>query len=53
MTKYDGLIEKVYYDPSGYGTAQEIHKDANKIDRTITIHIVRAWFERNVEGKTS
>ena len=28
MTKYDGLIKKIYYDPGGYGSVQETYKDA-------------------------
>ena len=28
MTKYDGLINKIYYDPGGYGSVQGTYKDA-------------------------
>ena len=28
MTKFDGLIKKIYYDPGGYGTVQETYKEA-------------------------
>ena len=51
MTKYDGLIKKIYYDPGGYGSVQETYKDAKKIDSTITVANVKDWFERNVERK--
>ena len=53
MTKYDGLIKKIYYEPSGYGSIQETYKDAKKLDSTITIDSVRDWFERNVERKNN
>ena len=51
MTKYDGLIKKIHYDTSGYGSVQETFKDAKKIDSTITVANVKDWFERNVERK--
>ena len=35
MTKFDGLIKKIYYDPGGYGTVQETYKEAKKLDSTI------------------
>ena len=41
MTKYDGLIKKIYYDPGGYGSVQETYKDAKKIDSTITVANVK------------
>ena len=51
MSKYDGLLKKIYYDPAGFGTIQETYKDVKKKDATITINDVRDWFERNVERK--
>ena len=30
MSKYDGLIKKIYYDPGHYGSVQETYKDAKK-----------------------
>ena len=51
MTKYDGLLKKIYYDPGGYGSVQETYKDAKKVDSTITVANVKDWFERNVERK--
>ena len=51
MSKYDGLIKKIYYDPGHYGSVQETYKDAKKIDSTITVANVKDWFERNVERK--
>ena len=27
MTKFDGLIKKIYYDPAGFGTVQETYKE--------------------------
>ena len=51
MTKYDGLIKKIYYDPGGYGSVQETYKDAKKVDSTLKVSDVKDWFERNVERK--
>ena len=53
MTKYDGLLKKVYYDPAGYGSIQDTYKDAKKKDATIKVSDVKDWFERNVERKNS
>ena len=49
--KCDGLIKKVYYDPSGYGSIQDTYKDVKKLDRSITVSDIKDWFERNVERK--
>ena len=49
--KYDGLIQKVYYNPVGYGSIQDTYKDAKKLDSTITVSDVRDCMERNVERK--
>ena len=27
MTKFDGLIKKIYYDPAGFGTVKETYKE--------------------------
>jgi hypothetical protein len=51
MTKFDGLIKKIYYDSAGFGTVQETYKDVKKLDSTITINNVRDWYERNIERK--
>ena len=51
MTKFDGLIKKIYYDPGGYGTVQETYKEVKKLDSTIKISDVKDWYERNIERK--
>ena len=51
MTKFDGLIKEIYYDPAGYGTVQETYKEVKKLDSTITINNVRDWYERNIDRK--
>jgi len=30
------IIEKIYYDPAGYGSINETLKDAKKYDKSIT-----------------
>lgn len=37
------IIEKVYYDPAGFGSIAETLKDARKYDKTITYEDVRKW----------
>ena len=51
MTKFDGLIKKIYYDPAGYGTVQETYKEVKKLDSTIKISDVKDWYERNIDRK--
>ena len=41
MTKYDELIKKTYYDPSGYGSVQETYKDVRKLDSAIKLSDVK------------
>ena len=51
-TEKDKIIEKIYYDPAGYGSKQITLVDARKIDKTITSDDVNNWFQKNVERKT-
>ena len=46
------IISKIYFEPSGYGSIQSTVKDAHKIDKTIKLVDVKAWFTSNVEQKT-
>ena len=50
MTK-DEIIEKVYYDKSGYGSRGKTLADARHIDKTITYNDVKDWFDKNLETK--
>ena len=42
MTK-DEILNFVYLDPSGYGSAVETYKEARKKDRTITMQDERIY----------
>ena len=53
MTKYDGLIKKIYYDPAGFGTVQETYKEVKKLDSTIKVSDVKDWYERNIDRKNN
>ena len=44
-------ISKIYFEPSGDGSIQSTFKDAHKIDKTIKLVDVKAWFTSNVEQK--
>ncbi len=37
------IIEKVYYDPAGFGSISETLKDAKKYDESITYDDVKKW----------
>ena len=37
------IIEKVYFDPAGFGSISEILKDAKKYDKSITYEDVKKW----------
>jgi len=45
----DSIIEKVYFDPAGFGSINETLKDAKQIDSTITYDDVKKWKETNFE----
>ena len=45
------IRSKIYFEPSGYGSIQSTFKDAHKIDKTIKLVDVKAWFTANVEQK--
>ena len=54
----DNIIDKIYYDGSGYGSVDSTWKQAKEKYNTITTNFVRGWFEGNVlnrknpKGKT-
>ena len=37
------IIEKIYYDPAGFGSISETLKDAKKYDKSITYEDVKKW----------
>ena len=43
MADKNKIIEKVYYDPAGYGSISETLKDAKKYDKSITYEDVKKW----------
>ena len=47
----DQIIEKVYYDPAGYGSISKTLKDSQEYDPTITYEDVRKWKDSNLEKK--
>ena len=50
MDKSD-IINRVYFDPAGYGSMANTLADARKKDKSITIDDVKAWFGKNIERK--
>ena len=50
--KIKETIEKIYYDPGGFGTIYETYKDAKAKNKWIKLSDVKTWFETNVERKT-
>ena len=51
MNKND-IINKIYFEKSGYGSMQNTLKDAKQVDKTIKLEDVKTWFTANVEQKT-
>jgi len=49
-TKKD-IIEKVYFGPDGFGSLNEVLKDAKKIDDTITYEDVKEWKSKQEFGQ--
>jgi hypothetical protein len=52
MNSKDDIISKIYFDRSGYNSIKTTFNDARKIDKTITLDMVKSWFGGNVEKKT-
>ena len=53
MSDKDKIIEKVYFDPAGFGSINSILKDAKVYDKNITYDDVKQWKDKNVERKTN
>ncbi len=52
--KYDikqAIINKIYFDKSGYGSIKRTFDDARKLDKTITINDIKQFYKNNVEQK--
>ena len=47
------IIEKVYFDPAGFGSIAETLKDAKKYDKTITYEDVKKWKSSQAFGQKS
>ena len=47
------IIEKVYFDPAGFGSISETLKDAKKYDKTITYEDVKKWKASQAFGQKS
>ena len=53
MQTKDDIIEKVYTDPSGFGSIKNTFNDAYKLDKSITLGDVKLWIEKNTLKKTN
>ena len=42
------LLNKLYFDPSGFQSQQKLFQEARKIDKSITLKDVKNWYEKNV-----
>ena len=51
MSDKDKIMEKVYFDPAGFGSINAILKDAKVYDKNITYDDVKQWKDNNVERK--
>ena len=45
------VIHDIYYDLAGYGSINTTYQDAKQKDKSITLHDVKEWFQRNIEQK--
>ena len=53
MQTKDDIIERVYTDPSGFGSIKNTFNDAYKLDKSITLGDVKLWIEKNTLKKTN
>jgi hypothetical protein len=42
------ILDKIYYDPAGYGSVKNTYKEARVKDKTINMEDVQNWFSKNV-----
>ncbi len=52
MNSKEDIISKTYFDKSGFNSIKNTFNDVRKIDKTITLDMVKSWFRGNVEKKT-
>ena len=45
------IINKIYFDRSGFGSIQTTYKDAKAKDKSITLSDVKEWFKKTIEQK--
>ena len=43
------LLNKLYYDPSGFQSQQRLYKEAKKQNNAITMKDVKEWYSQNAE----
>ena len=43
------ILNKLYFDPSGFQSQQRLYKEAKQKDNTITMKDVKEWYSQNVE----
>ena len=49
MDKKNEIIDKIYHDPSGYGSIAFTLKHARQKDPSITMEDVKKWYSDNIE----
>ena len=47
----DDIINKIYFDRSGFGSVATTYQDAKKKEPSITLNDVKEWFRKNIEQK--
>ena len=40
------LLNKLYFDPSGFQSQQKLFQEARTIDKSITLKDVKNWYEK-------
>ena len=45
----NNVLNKLYFDPSGFQSQQRLYKEAKQKDNTITMNDVKEWYSQNVE----
>ena len=53
MSNKEDIISKIYFDKSGFNFIKTTFNDVRKIDKTITLDMVKSWFRGNVEKKNT
>ena len=49
MENKENILNKLYFDQSGFQSIQNLYKEAKAVDKSITLAFVKEWHNKNVD----